>query len=387
MLRKTLFLLMATVLLISLAGAGLPSAKAADGLTLFTPYTGISVTPGESINYTVEVINDTGSVQNMTFNISDLPEGWTSTLRSGGRDVQQLAVKSGGEAQEVDLDIQVPLKVEKGDYTFTLQADGSGVEASLPLTVTVSEEGTYDTEITIDQPNLEGDASASFDYNMTLNNRTAEDQQYALTAKAPKGWDVQFQADSNNVTSVTLEPNTTKDVTISVTPPENVKAETYTIPIAASAGSTSAEAELEAVITGSYKLNLSTPSGRLNADVTAGGDQTMELLVTNQGSAPIREIELSAQSPSNWDVTFDQERINVLEAGESTSVKATVQSSDDAIAGDYVVSMSAESPEASSNADIRVSVKTSMLWGFIAILIILAVIGGVYYLIRTYGRR
>jgi len=35
----------------------------------------------------------------------------------------------------------------------------------------------------------------------------------------------------------------------------------------------------------------------------------------------------------------------------------------------------------------RITVETSMLWGLIGVLIILVVIGGIYYLIRKYGRR
>jgi uncharacterized membrane protein len=68
-------------------------------------------------------------------------------------------------------------------------------------------------------------------------------------------------------------------------------------------------------------------------------------------------------------------------------VTATIKADKNAIAGDYVVSMTAKTAEKSSDATLRMTVKTSVLWGWIGILIIIAVIGGVYYLFRKYGRR
>lgn len=377
------------VCLLFVAGLTVPIAstsQAAEGFSLYTPYTGISAIPGETIDYAVEVINDTGAIRSVQFDMRDLPDEWSSHLTSGGRDVQQLSVKP-GDSQEVRLEIQVPLEVEKDAYSFALVATGNGVNSSLPLTVTVTEEGTAATELSVEQPNLQGDAASSFDYKVTLRNRTADEQNYALTADAPRGWSVTFQADGNNVTSVSVEPNSTKDVDVSVSPPENVQADTYTIPIKAATSATSSEAELEAVITGTHELELGTPDDRLNTEVTAGGDKTIELVVSNTGSAPISDIQLSADAPTDWEISFNHEKINQLEAGQSETVKATIKAADEAIAGDYVVSMKADSPDTSADANIRVSVKTSLLWGFVGILLIAAVIGGVFYLIRTYGRR
>jgi uncharacterized membrane protein len=86
-------------------------------------------------------------------------------------------------------------------------------------------------------------------------------------------------------------------------------------------------------------------------------------------------------------VTFDPPTVDKLAPGETKSVIATIDSANSAIAGDYVVSMSASSPEAGSDAQFRVSVKTSVLWSWIGVLIIAGVAGGIYYLFRKYGRR
>jgi uncharacterized membrane protein len=66
---------------------------------------------------------------------------------------------------------------------------------------------------------------------------------------------------------------------------------------------------------------------------------------------------------------------------------ATVTPSDQAIAGDYVITFSATSESASSEVDIRTTVNPSALWGFIGIALIAATLGGLAWVFRRFGRR
>ncbi|TCS84926.1 putative membrane protein [Anseongella ginsenosidimutans] len=355
----------------------------AQRLVLYTPYTSISVPPGESIDYAVQLINKGGGIGKASLSLSKLPEGWEYDLKSGGWSVEQLSVLP-GEKQTLDLTVDVPLKVDKGTYTFNLVAGGQDV---LPLTVTVSEQGTFKTEFTSEQPNMEGAADATFTFNTELRNRTAGEQLYALRADAPRGWGVVFKPNYKQATSVNIAPNSTASITVEVNPPDQIKAGTYKIPVKAATSTTSASLDLEVVITGSYELVLSTPSGLLSTEITAGGDEKVELIVRNTGSSALKDIDLSASAPVNWEVAFEPESVAQLEPGKTASVTATINADNKAIAGDYVTTLRANTPEATSEASFRVSVKTSMLWGWVGILIILIALGSVFRLFRKYGRR
>lgn len=359
----------------------------ANSILLYTPHTGITVTPGEEITYSVDVINDTSEVQHISFDVDKLPKDWDYSIRAGGKSIQQLSIR-GKQEEEITVDVSVPLEIDKGDYRFSLVANSeSGMSSNLPFLVEIAEKGTFKTEFTTDQPNLEGHADSEFSYTTTLKNQTAEDQHYGLSAKTPEGWSVQFKADGSSVTSVTIEPNETKDIVVDVVPADNVTADTYKIPVAASSGSTNEEIELEAVITGKYSIGLTSPSGNLSSDVVAGGNKTVELVVENDGTAELADITLNANTPPNWEVSFNNDSIATLGAGEEATVKATISAPDDAIAGDYVTTFSASTPEVSSDANFRMSVKTSTLWGIVAVVIIIGVVGGLYLIIRKYGRR
>ncbi|MFC4873960.1 NEW3 domain-containing protein [Negadavirga shengliensis] len=355
----------------------------ANSVALYTPYTELSVPPGESIDYSIEVINNSGSIRDVAISLSGLPEGWDYSLKSGGWSIGKISVLP-GEKKSLSLKVEVPLKIEKGTYNFKVIASGFTV---LPLTINVSETGTFRTEFTSNQANIEGHSNTTFTYNAKLKNMTAEPQLYALRSNAPRGWNVNFKANGKQVSSVNVEANHTQDLTIEVNPPSKIKADTYKIPIQAYTNASSADLELETVIKGSYEMELTTPTGLLSSNITSGGEKRVELLVRNTGSSPISGIKLDRKVPVDWDVIFEPNEISSLEPGENTKVFATIKASSRAIPGDYMATLEAHTPEVTERASFRVSVKTSMVMGWFGFTVILVVLGGIYHLFQKYGRR
>jgi len=355
----------------------------AQNLSLYTPYTKVSVPPGEAIDYAIDLINNSSAIKTTDIAVVGLPKGWDFELKSGDWRVEQLSVLP-KEKKNFSLKVNVPLKINKGTYRFQVVAKG---HTSLPLMVVVSEQGTYKTEFTSDQTNMEGAANATFTYNATLRNRTAEQQVYALRAQTPPGWNISFRANGKQVSSVDIEANRTQDITIEIDPPDEIEAKTYKIPVLAGTTNTSAALDFEVVIKGSTKIELTTPTGLLSSDITAGDSKRVQLVVKNTGSGDLKNIEMKFSAPANWDVVFEPTKIPFLRSGSTDDVFATIKADKKAIAGDYVVNLEAKTPEVSSKASFRVSVETSLLWGWLGIFIILAALGGVYYLIRKYGRR
>ena len=76
-LRKTAVVL--TLLLGLMGGILFPVAStlaATGSVSMFTKYAGIAVTPGESINYSVDIINNSSSIQRVSLEVVEQPEGW-----------------------------------------------------------------------------------------------------------------------------------------------------------------------------------------------------------------------------------------------------------------------------------------------------------------------
>lgn len=375
-----------SLLLVLLAGMLPFSMQASESdkkVILYTPYTKIAVPPGESVNYSIDVINNSDEVKNANISIKGMPRGWTYEIKAGTWIVSELSVLP-KERKNFSLKVDIPLKVNKGTYRFTVVAEGLG---ELPLSITVSKQGTYQTDFTTNQPNMQGNSKSTFTFNATLKNQTADQQLYALVAQAPRGWNVIFKANYKQATSAQVEPNATQNITIDITPPANVEAGTYKIPVRAATSTTSADLELEVVITGTYQIELTTPRGLLSAEITAGDTKRLDLVIKNTGSAELKDIQLSSGKPVDWEVTFEPTKIDRLKAGETANAVAIVKASKKALPGDYVTKISAKTPEVNSSADFRIAVRTPMIWGWMGVLVILVALGCVYFLFRKYGRR
>ena len=141
---------------------------------------------------------------------------------------------------------------------------------------------------------------------------TADQQLYALMADVPRGWNVTFRVAGKQATSAQVEANATENISIDINPAANVQAGTYKIPVRATTSSTSADIELEVVVTGSYDIELTTPRGLLSAEITAGDMKRIDLLVRNNGSAELKDVQLTASKPVDWEVTFEPSKIEKL---------------------------------------------------------------------------
>jgi uncharacterized membrane protein len=234
---------------------------------------------------------------------------------------------------------------------------------------------------------MQGNSTSTFTYKATLCNRTAETQNYALMGDAPRGWSLTFKVSNKSVTAIEMDPNSTEEITIELKPSAQVNAGTYKIPVRALTGSTSANLKLEAVVTGSYDIELTTPTGLLSTKMTAGKEKELQLMIRNTGSSALTDVEMKSSLPSNWEMAFKPTKIDTIRPGSSATVDATLKSHKNAIPGDYIAKIEVKTPEVNSKISYRVMIKTPMIWGWIGVIIILAALGSVWYLFRKFGRR
>lgn len=235
--------------------------------------------------------------------------------------------------------------------------------------------------------NLEATAKETFRFNASLHNGRPRSGIYELQAAAPDGWNVVFRVDGMQLTTFRLDSNKTQDIAIEITPAPEVKPGKYPIPVTAKTERDTLALNLEAVVKGSYSLELTTPTGLLSDEIIEGSRKPIHLTLKNAGTLPLDGLEMTGQSPSKWDVSFEPSKIERLDPGKSMDITANLHVPDKTIAGDYVTTFTARNNSANANAAFRMTVTTSWFAGWVGVLIILAAIGIIYYLIRKYGRR
>lgn len=356
------------------------------GLTMSTSYPGISVKAGDSISFTLDFTNS-GSGELADLSTSSLPDGFEGYFQGNGHTVSSVYVKNGESDGLLTYTVNVPDTATDGDYKITLYAKGSR-STSLTLNLNVSELDLGASTLTSDYQEQEGASGTSFKFSSTLNNNSTEDQSYALSADAPDGWNVAYTASdgSTSVSAIDADGASSTAFTITVTPPDNVDAGDYTIPITASSANETLTMDLKVTITGKYSVSMTTQNETLSFDAKANKKTAVVLDVTNNGNVALTDINLTASAPTDWTVEFSESSIASLDAGATKEVTAYVTPSQSAISGDYVVNMTASAKETSNTANFRVTVETQTVWGVVGIVIIVAIFACLYEVFRKFGR-
>lgn len=367
----------------------LPAAKASadQGLSIFTTYPSIATRPGENVETGISITNTTSTDLLVDLKFVSLPKGWSAYIEGGGKIIDKIYV--GKNTQTFSLTVKIPNDVEQGRYTVTLEASSGSISDRLNLEYFVKSDVDNKGQFQATYTELKGSSDTTFDFEVKLTNNKNEAQTYSLGADVQRGWQVKFSAqyDTKQIASISIEPNSTSTLKVSVVPPANVQAGEYIIPIAAASAADTLATELKVIITGSYAMEVTTPTGRLNAETTAGRKTPIDIQIQNTGSTELRGVKLTSWKPNGWDVEFEKDTIDSIAPGESTTVKAYITSSEKAIAGDYVVSIYAETPEVKDSAELRVMVKTSTIWGLVGVGVIALLAAGLYWIFKTYGRR
>jgi len=383
----TALLTAAGILILPVYGSN-GTAFAQGGLTFYTSYPGVTAKAGETVEFPLSLENKSGSFTDVALSVKSIPKDWEGYFEGMGKTISRVLVK-GGSSETADFKVKIPADTKEGSYQVVISAGAAGLNETLTLDLKVSSKADSRGKLETQYPMLQGPGGASFKFRVTLTNTGGKDQSYSLNAKAPEGWEVSFSPsyDSKQIASISLQQGKNQDLDIDVKPPKSAKAGKYNIPVAAVSADETLAAELQVIITGTYGIDLSTPTGRLNVDAYAGNESPVTLKVANKGSADLKEITFSSTEPPNWSVTFKPDKIGLLGAGQSQEVKAYIKPSPRAIAGDYVVKLTASANEASGDAEFRVSVKTPTTWGIVGIIIILVLVGGLYWIFKVYGRR
>lgn len=376
---------MAAVLYLCLAT--LP-VRAAEGFDFYTDNPGIHVTAGDSLSFNLHLSGANAVGSDVNLSVASMPEGFSGFFKSGSYEVTKVHASGNGEDTIATFQATVPTDLADGVYEIVLHAaSDAGLTDDLTISLTVSGLESGESNFHVEYPDQEGVSGTSFSYSTTIANNTLNTQNYNFSSNAPAGWTVAFSSNSTQVSSLEVESGSSESVTITVTPPEKVEAGDYTINCAATSAKEQLSTELHVKILGTYNMELSTTDGRLSFDAYANKESNVTLKLTNSGNIALENISLNASAPTGWEVSFDSSVIDTLEAGASKEVVAHVTPGKDSLTGDYVTIINASCDNQSAVAQFRVTVKTQTGWGIFAVVIIIAVAGGLYYVMKKYGRR
>ena len=371
------------------AGTGVAQGDTPRGLFLTTDYPSQTVRAGEVTTIRLKLTNAGLPPEPVALALKDVPAGWKIDILGGG---QPVAAAMPGVNQDVSLQlrVEVPKDAKPGSNKILISAKGPIAQSvELPLTLTVGTEAPAKLSIKSRLPSLRGTPRSAFEYTVTVGNDSGKDLTVALSAQAPSNFQTTFTEGfgSNEISSIPIEAGQTKDIKVKVTPPRDVKAGDYPVLVKVASEGATAELRVTLQVSGQGRITLSTKDGRLSGEAEVGKASTYTLVLSNDGTAPIEEVEMSGTVPTNWKVEFNPKTIPSLAPGEKKDVAVVVTPADKAIAGDYVASFRANGRGESASADFRITVTTSTLWGIVGVGIIAVALLVLLGAVARFGRR
>jgi uncharacterized membrane protein len=371
-----------------------PIARAEDapkdvkGLYLMSDYPAVTLRPGETSSINLKLQNYDLPPERLALSVSGVPAGWTATLMGGGQPVG-AAMPATNSSVSLELRLDVPKDAAVGTQTLTVSAAGGSTTAALPVAVTLAKDLPAKLSLTPQLPELRGTSKSSFEYQLAIKNDSGKKLTVSLAAQAPQNFDASFteQYGSQELNAVPIDAGQTKNVKLKVTPPNTAAAGSYKVVARVGAEDATATADLTMDITGQPKLEISGREGLVSTRASAGKETSVPVVITNTGTAPAENVDLSGSAPSGWKVTFEPKTVDRIAPNASKEVQARITPTEKAIAGDYVTTMRASARGESASTTFRVTVTTSTLWGIAGVGIIgvalLVMVGAV----ARFGRR
>jgi uncharacterized membrane protein len=357
-------------------------------------YTGVVVGTGEGASIDLIVRNRGRSDEDIDLALVSVPKGWDARIKTYSFDVTGVHLAS-DSSKTLTLKVEPGKGIGPGKYRFLIKGstkDGK-LTSSSQVFVTVKEKGkekvSKGVEISTSYPELEGPTDAKFEFSLEVKNKLDKDTVFNLGYEAPKEWEIRFKPayEEKYFSSLRIKANQSETMAVEVKPYLLAKPGRYPIKIKVGSSEAKAEAGLSVVLTGTYKLDAGTPDGLLSLNAFQGKEANLSFYVKNTGSATQNNIKFLSFKPENWKVEFKPEKIDTLAPGELKQVEVSITPADQALVGDYSVSLNVKGERASKNLELRTTVKASTAWGGIGIGIILLVVAGLVGLFFKLGRR
>ena len=370
-----------------------PQTPGPQGLEMITQFPSVVADPGADVTFTVDVT--TGVPERVNLTVSGAPEGWQVRLVGGGSTIAAVSTtqdpeNAGRIAAQFDVEVTVPANVQAASNQVVINGESaSGLTSQLQLDIVTEAQEPGQVTLTTDFPNLRGEADTAFSYSLTLSNDTNTQQTFGLEVlEVPVGWRITArpQGEEQAATAV-VDAGDDATITVTADAPADETAGVYEFAVRAVSESIQAEIPLSVEITGNFGMEFDTTDGRLNARVSAGSPTVLNLVVRNTGSAPLTDVSFSPTPPRGWQVTFSPETISEIQPTATQSVTATITASNEALAGDYVLTIRASSTDANDSVEIRTTVETSPIGYLIGIAVLVAVAIGLFVVFQRYGRR
>ncbi|MBI1993790.1 MAG: hypothetical protein HYS67_05135 [Deltaproteobacteria bacterium] len=365
-----------------------------ESFNLILPFRDVTVGQGQEVTMDTEVVNRTKNPVRVSLAIEGVPEGWEVGFNSRYPSYPVRSVMVQGEkSTTIEFKAKVSDKTKPGNYEVKVSATDEIGKTTygdrILFRITSKKVETGGLKLTSQYPVLTTPSGQTLKFTVDLKNETNKPLTASLISQAPTGWAIRFkpQFGDTQISSIQLKENATETLSVEIDSPLQAKAGEHPVTVRARAGAFEASTNLKVTLRGVTDLKMGTTGGTLNASVTAGQKTPVPFVVVNSGTAPVRNLAFVTKKPDKWTIDFKPDKIDALNSGELREISMEITAPARAIAGDYEITILANSQDTNKSLAFRVTVATATLWGWIGALIVAAVVLGLGVVFVRLGRR
>lgn len=355
---------------------------------------GVELNKDEPISLDVSVINKGKKDEFVNLEVAELPPGWKAYFKTFTFGVTGVFLK-GDSSKNITLKVEPDKQVKPGEYFLKLKATTKDKAytslADVSLKIKAKEEGkeTEGVRINSSYPVLRGPSDARFEFNIDVENKVDREVVYALSYEAPENWEVNFKPgyEEKYISSIRLKEDQQRNVAVEVRPTPLTPPGEYPVKVKVESQYAKGSITLTVNITGVHKMEVGTTNELLSLTAMRGNKTSMSFYIKNTGTAPLTNIQFISIKPEAWKVEFQPEKIEVLNPNEIKQAEVLITPSESAIVGDYSVGINVDAGKVNKNLELRVTVKAKPVWGWVGLLIIVAVVVGLVFVFYRFGRR
>ena len=371
-----------------------------ESFNVILPFKDLTVGQGQEVTMDAEIVNRRREPVEVVLAIDGIPKGWDVNFNSRypSYPIRSVTVaasdQSTTKSTTIEFKAKVPDNTKPGNYEIKVTAkDAAGPTqyvSTLNFRVTSKKVDTGGLKLTSQYPVLSTGSGQTLKFTVDLKNETNKPLTTTLVAQPPPGWTVRFkpQFGDQQISSIQLKESASETLSVEIDTPSKAEAKEQPVTIIARSGAFEASATLKVSLKGTQDLKMGSASGTLNASVTAGKKTPVDFLIGNAGTAPIRGLAFITKKPNDkWTVEFKPDKIDALNPGDVREIKMEIFAPDRTIAGDYLLTLTANAPEVTKSVEFRVTVSTPTVWGWIGFGIVGLVVIGLAIVFFRLGRR
>ena len=276
------------------------------GLFLLTDYPAVTLRPGTTSSVSLKLQNYGLPPERLALSVAGVPQGWTVTLVGGGQPVA-AALPATNASVPLELRLDVPKDAPVGTTNLTVNAQGA-IDQREPADrgdARHQSAGQADAQPAASRTarQLEVELRVHARASRTTaarrsRSRSRRPRRRISTPPSPSSTAARSSTRCRSTpasrrTSSSRSSRRTRSRPASTTSSAKVSAEDAT-----------ATSDLVVDITGQPKIDISGREGLLSARASAGVETSIPVILTNSGTAPAEQVELSGSAPSGWKLEF-----------------------------------------------------------------------------------